>query len=78
MSLLLLDICYKDLPVLPALQLLNKLYLLDEAPLSTERFDGANGESAQMSKDRSERHQRLVERAVCFMLLFRFKYTDLA
>jgi hypothetical protein len=57
---------------------LNELYFLDEAPHSTERFDGANGESTQRNKAISERHQRIVERAVCFMLLFRFKYTGLA
>ncbi|XP_059460054.1 auxilin-like protein 1 isoform X2 [Corylus avellana] len=33
------------------------------APHSTEKFDGANGESAERSKAGSERHQRIVERA---------------
>ncbi|KAE8057140.1 hypothetical protein FH972_013853 [Carpinus fangiana] len=33
------------------------------APHSTEKFDGANGESAERGKARSERHQKIVERA---------------
>jgi hypothetical protein len=34
---------------------------------STEVFDGANADSAQRCKARSERHQRIGERVVCYL-----------
>lgn len=43
-----------------------------EALYTAERFDGAQGESAQRSRARLERHQRTVERAVCLYVSFIF------
>ncbi|KAJ7965323.1 auxilin-like protein 1 [Quillaja saponaria] len=50
----------------------------DEASHSTVIVDGANVESAQRCKARSERHQRIVELHGMLKLFLRFSYTDLS
>lgn len=50
------------------LLILYKLYF-PEVRDSTDVFDGANGDSAQRCKARFERHQRIGERVVWFLVL---------